>query len=218
MAFSKEQRNLFMNKIGELMAMKPDITLREIQKQMEANGWKLRLEDIMKYREKLLRRQAAQADRFYLNWRIGHNYKVHTTALTHAWNVVNGTNNEKTKLSALRLILDKEMEWTKLLVIMQVLKRDDPRLKKIMPVNEKAIIDAWASFRAQVSSQPFPIVKMPETTQVKNNNTNRDVSKSETKAKSAGPKSVIPIKRAVEVIDFGGGQGTTTVRSGPRSD
>jgi hypothetical protein len=134
MATYSEERQIFLEaKIAELMVMKPSISEQEIEDQMRANGYNIGRKYIKTCQKKFFKRMAVVADRFFLNLRIGQEARAREMALVKAWNIVNTSGDNYEVLGALRLILDEERSWTTRLLILQVLRKEDPRLQTIMP-------------------------------------------------------------------------------------
>ncbi len=162
-----EQYKAFVRKV---IVAKPGASLAEIQRQLVANNLpKLHVDTISKIRNKLLKERVHRMNRTFLAMRLGEQQDVRAEILNHAWGILLQPEDNNQKMSAMRLILQEEHEWTKLLILVGILDQGDKRAEAVLGVKEKDfpaetfdhIIDAIKNNQISLKADAFKY--LPDT-------------------------------------------------------
>ncbi len=125
-----EQYRAFVRKV---IVAKPSASLMEIQKQLVNNNLpKLHVDTISKIRNKLITERVHKMNRVFLSMRLGEQKDVREEILAHAWGILLQPEDNNQKMAAMKLILQEEHEWTKLLILVGILDQGDKRAEGLI--------------------------------------------------------------------------------------
>lgn len=162
-SYSKNEQQYHRRKIQQLWVINKSMSLREMQKNLDANGIHLDLHYIGKIREKVIAHQARGIDKFLLTVRLGEHQLSRMEVLQHAWDILLNTTDNEQKLSAARLILNEEDSWTRLLIGVGLMAKDDPRAKDVLPLADAQKVESLINFlRASMVPNRGEAVRLPD--------------------------------------------------------
>lgn len=135
---AKMQMEEYRSFVRKILVAKPRASLMEIQRQLIANNLpKLHVDTITKIRNKCISERVHKMNRFFLTMRLGEQLDSRAEILSHAWAILLKPEDNNQKMSAMRLILEEEHNWTKLLILVGILDRGDKRAEALLGVKEK---------------------------------------------------------------------------------
>ncbi len=135
---AKSEMELYRSFVRKIIVAKPSASLAEIQKQLVGNNLpKLHVDTITKIKNKILAERVHKMNRIFLSMRLGEQLDSRTEILNHAWGIMLNPEDNNQKMAAMRLILQEEHEWTKLLILVGILDQGDKRASALLGVKEK---------------------------------------------------------------------------------